>query len=651
MNTQQRSTNTATSLRPRNRRLIPIEDDLEAVETGPTSAPLYNSASSSAFTTSRAASPIPSTNPSRATSTNSTSQRASSSSRNWGLRVPSTPLTSSLFSPGYWESSWSSLQGVASTLLGNELTNGPRSAALPKTKRMDGGHAHKYGGLVKDEWGPSANVERHIAYGSQEDRLARVQAKKREALLTANGHSTPDALGRYKRRVSIDRDTTIPSPDESPDTLVYLHTVQPGDTLAGLSIKYNCPQAVLRKANRLWPNDSIQIRKIAYLPVDSCGIRGKKIPSPESANIDTLGDSSSSHQFDDSAPTPTMTESNSDWFVPATPKASTQSYSTTAFSSTATSPSQTTKSTTDTEPPWIPDSWVQVDTFPTPIQIARLPRRTLGFFPPTRRKSTTIAYSDTTPPHSAATSPHPFNPSPRRTRPFSPSSPSHTSKPNRHRSSSSIASLAAANSYLTTHLHGPGGVGTLDSTSLHPGPAQDKLNQIFAPHLPNVAPRSSFESVGSVASSTGLGVGELGGKVEGWVRKMAQKTAMVAAGGGSGTGSLGEGGGRGDLIELVEGWDMGGGGTSSLGEEGEEWGMNQGRGGDAERGRTRRVPGARNDIENGDRSADTSTNDRDGKRETSALGTTARDDEERLLKERFPARGRVFDEQPQRRNR
>ena len=531
-------------------------------------------------------------------------------------------------------------------MLGSELTNGPRSAALPKTKRMDGGHAHKYGGPVADEWGPTINVERHIAYGSQEDRLARVQAKKREALLLANGHSTPDALGRYKRRVSIDRDTTIPSPDESPDALVYIHTVQPGDTMAGLSIKYDCPQAVLRKANRLWPNDSIQIRKVAYLPVDSCGIRGRKVPSPDTTDIDIAERSASSmsngKQSEDSECTPTISESNPDWFVPATPKVRERPQHTTAFPGTATSPSQVTKSITD-ETPWVPHLWVQVDTFPAPIQIARLPRRALGFFPPTRRKSITNAYSDTTPPRSAATPPLLSTSSPRRDHTMLPSSPHRrNSKLNRHRSSST-ASAAGATSYLATHLKGPGGVGTLDSTALHPGPAQDKLNQIFAPHLPSVAPRSSFESVGSIASSTGLGVGELGGKVEGWVRKMAQRTAMVAGGG---QGSLGEGRGRGDLIELVEGWDMGSNNEDGAGEGGGGWGERREGSEGPRRGRRR---GSRDANVNAEGEASVATGSGGKGRNGTPMGSTTRQDEERLLRERFPIGGRVFEDQQRRR--
>ena len=114
-----------------------------------------------------------------------------------------------------------------------------------------------------------------LAAGTQEERQAMVQAKKREALLLASAHIQTDKTGRFKRR---DSDTNICVPSEhDEDALVYVHKVQPADTLAGVMIKYNCQQAVFRKVNRFWPNDNIHIRTHVFLPVEACGVRGKKV--------------------------------------------------------------------------------------------------------------------------------------------------------------------------------------------------------------------------------------------------------------------------------------------------------------------------------------------------------------------------------------
>lgn len=135
-----------------------------------------------------------------------------------------------------------------------------------------------------------------------------------------------------------------------------------------------------------------------------------------------------------------------------------------------------------------------------------------------------------------------------------------------------------------------------------PGPAQDGLNKLFAKHLPDVAPRTSFESVNS-SSSHSNGIENLGGAVEGWVRKLATKAAHSmqppASGGTSGVG---------DLIELSE----------DAFEIGDDEGEHEGR---------------RNTI--------TSANAGSGVGAWSA-------EQERMLRERFPPRGRVIGESPRR---
>ncbi|MCJ1314776.1 hypothetical protein MMC15_000088 [Xylographa vitiligo] len=577
MNNQQQGASTSATLRPRNRRLISIDDEsqtLEAVSLPPTTP--FDSTSSSFFSY-RAGSPLPSTHPSRSASRNplpANLQGVTKHLGSYGSRGhPSSP---SSVTAGFWGSSWTSLQEIASTLLGNDVNDSGKDKPLSsrsarRSKAPVATHNLKPSAVLAEEWGPKVNVERHVTSGSKEDRLAQVQAKKRELLLSANGHTLPDSTGKYKRRISEDRESfsAPPSAEHDREALVFLHHVQPSDTLVGVAIKYNCPVAVLRKANRLWANDAIQIRHTLYLPVDACGVRGRKVPEPI-ASLELLPDRKSIVGESTPQYTATTARPNSDSLR--------DPQSSPSFSH-ATSPSTSTTNPNTDDPSLKHDSWVLIDPSPIAVEIARLPRRRLGFFPPNRRKS--ITYSDADIPSLS------FDVS--RSQDTALSLARHTS-PRRHNSPGrKNKSRSPSISYFASTLSGPGGVGTLGKEVRSPGPAQDKLNQLFAPHLPNVAPRTSFESVASTSST---GIENVGGAIEGWMRKMATKAAAAVQ-----TPPL-SGSGAGDLIELVEGWELDGG--------------------------------------NGD--ADTIIERRDDRRDSGVA------DDERNLSERLPARGRVFED-------
>lgn len=366
------------------------------------------------------------------------------------------------------------------------------------------------------QWGPSGG-ERQVGLGTREGRRMLVQARKRETLLAASGHITPDGSGRYKRRDSDERNHTSAPPREQDDreALVYLHKVKPEDTLAGVMIKYGCQPNIFRKANRLWPNDSIQVRKTVVLPVDACGVKGRKILEP--------GNSSNSLGYgptEEIMPTPTAFQSPwSDLHDSPRGKG-------TPLSSIPTSPSISISLSNPEEPPWKHDSWVMIDGFSDAVEIARLSHKTLGYFPRSRRKS--LTFSDVgTPPASLDLPTRSYQSSP----------------PGGQKSKS----RSSSGSYLTHQLQGPGGVGTMGRDVRSPGPAQDGLNKLFAAHLPNLAPRKSSESVNSSSSYGNGGIENVGGAIEGWMRKLATKAANSVQpstpGGRSGVG---------DLIELSE---------------------------------------------------------------------------------------------------
>ena len=62
-----------------------------------------------------------------------------------------------------------------------------------------------------------------------------------------------------------------PALSRAPSPVDRTHTVMPGDSIAGLALRYRVSAAALRRANGLWTNDSIHLRKILIIPVDENG--------------------------------------------------------------------------------------------------------------------------------------------------------------------------------------------------------------------------------------------------------------------------------------------------------------------------------------------------------------------------------------------
>ena len=271
------------------------------------------------------------------------------------------------------------------------------------------------------------------------------------------------------------------------DALVYIHKVKPGDTLAGVMIKYNCQPHVFKRVNRLWPNDSIQSRKIVVLPVDACSKRGRKITDAELSQ--PLGESPST----DTLVTPKA--SNFGFYEDASvnrgrPQMSIQ-----------TSPSLSATPSSLDNPAYIHESWVAIEGFAEAVEIARMSRRTLGYFPQSRRKSQ--SFSDWDSPEASLDISRDGSQSFR-----------HGIK-GRSRSSST--------SYFAK-LQGPGGVGSMSTNVKNPGPANDGLNKLFPSLEQQVAPRVVAEPHANPPPPT-HGLENIGGSIESWVRKLASRAS------------------------------------------------------------------------------------------------------------------------------
>ncbi|QQK39962.1 LysM domain protein [Penicillium digitatum] len=527
-NTLSASTTSTSTVRSRPRRLISFmddeddsnnvtnytyQDDVQPVSLGvsTTLAPSEGGTTRSRGATpsplsSRGASPLPLKHLSRATESMNSVTRSGSTSFFWN---GSSKASSSGGAADFLDSSWSSLQSLASSVLGsdagqvtaNNVTKNTHTRRKPSRSDV----FIKSG--PRSTWGPSAPTASQIGTGTKEERQALVQAKKREALLLADSDLIVSRTLPHKRRDSGDVSYQAFEPEHDEDALAYIHKVQPTDTITGVTIKYGCQSAVFRKANGFWPNDNIQSRNTVLLPVDACSVKGRLVPTKP---VDLLRNNDEDPSDSSIAPTAASTD--------LTDNASTE---------------QDTPATTsgaDGNHVWKHVSWVHMDGFPGPVQIGRVPRRALGFFPRTRRKS--MSYSDTGPLDSYRETiipPSPAGSSP----PFSSFGILPRARPNGNQSQPKTAHHPRSQhrrQRSSIHLSATG-VGTLDPTSTGPGPALDGFTRFFAQHMPNLAPAqlpdnsrsASFDSTPTVASHASTGLENIGGAFEGWVRKVATR--------------------------------------------------------------------------------------------------------------------------------
>ena len=462
------------------------------------------------------------------------------------------------FGKGLWEGglgfsgSWSTLQGIAQTVLGAPENN----PGLDKISGQAAPRRRNKNSLVPapalKEWGPNGAATANNGQGREGEMERGAMMSKFNTLRTASTLESHDGVNgglaissgrsRHKRKSSNDADAmnNTLKEDEDGDALVYVHHVQPSDTLAGVILKYNVDPAILRKANRLWPNDAIQVRKVILVPVDASAVRGKPCEAPrvDSPGVDLL------------APTPQDEEppnlaEDSEWANGIlSPSVSHQGHQKQTESG----------SQAEEEQPWVHVRWVLLSSSPNaqPTEIARLPRRTLGYFPPRRRKNSQGTLSPFATPRpsfdltlSSAGSPGPsgvrgtptrrlsnlsssisslshgyFPPQANLDRDLITSAPSLTLPPSttRPRASSRTHSIQSQSRSISggegpeSWFRGPGGVGTFASNVRRPGPANDGLNSLISKHLPGL----SMKDLPSTSSVGAAGSGMIEDQTIGW---------------------------------------------------------------------------------------------------------------------------------------
>lgn len=540
----------SNSVRPRNRRLISTlndEDDNTSISRKPSqpsnrSSGLFSSFSAS---TSRTASPYrlsqPDVGPNRG--------------------GPAASDIGSFLSDS-WTQSWASVQGLASSLISGKdaqpktIRSQPTSRAGSRPATWGRGGSSSRPGL--GAWGPAPPSKNpglsDVAAGSLAEREAALKAAKKASVLESHDgvNGGLDIAGKHKRRNS---DEVVIEQPEIQEYLVYIHKVQPNDTYAGLILRYQCREDAFRKANGLWSRDSVQMRKWLTIPVDACEIRGRPCDPPSWHN---------SHGVDLLAPTPTADDGNP---VSQAPHDD-------FFSRPANGTSVGSRLTEEEENPWTHVRWVKIDSFQDPVEIARVARKAMGYFPPRRKKSIRTISTFSTPRQSLDLASNPPGSidglSSRRQSALGPRpqlSATAMSSPSRGRSDSTDR--------LPAWMLRPGGVGSMGRNVRAPGPDKDVLTSWTKKHFPGLnndnmpsmsimgsetahfgfkpeAPGLVESHIGEgqdISSTTqqGNGLDKAAAAVETWLRGALARTPSAQI-----MGKRGKPGGEGDLIELTD---------------------------------------------------------------------------------------------------
>lgn len=64
--------------------------------------------------------------------------------------------------------------------------------------------------------------------------------------------------------------SAAPAVGDSGRVDVLVHVVTPTDTLEGISLRYGADAHIVRRSNKLWPGDAVQMREQLYIPLASC---------------------------------------------------------------------------------------------------------------------------------------------------------------------------------------------------------------------------------------------------------------------------------------------------------------------------------------------------------------------------------------------
>ncbi|KHN97860.1 uncharacterized protein MAM_04249 [Metarhizium album ARSEF 1941] len=384
---------------------------------------------------------------------------------------------------------WTSIQMFASTWLSSvdNSSKGIRSSKL---------HPPHLRSLRSKTWGPSPPSGEQMSTDVGVRSLVKTQdaLKAGKTVRVLDSHEGVNGglgvAGKQKCRTSDEIRPLNPEPEEH---LAYVHKVEPNDTYAGIILRYKCREDIFRKSNGLWSRDSVQMRKWLVIPVDACEIKGRPCDPPSWFN---------NYEGD---------------FLVRNPAATGESSSAADGShggnfNVPTEPSHMDAKLEQTEYlPWSHVRWVQVDSFRHPVEIVRVARQTLGYFPPRRKKSIRTESSMSTPRQSSdlsSVAPHSNErPSTRRLSAINGRAPI---------PGTPMSSKSGPGGELTDSrpawMRRPGGVGPMGRSVREPGPVTDYFNSWTRKHIPGLDMESlpSMSIMGSETANFGFGQGASG---------------------------------------------------------------------------------------------------------------------------------------------
>ncbi|KAI1816454.1 carbohydrate-binding module family 50 protein [Poronia punctata] len=455
----------------------------------------------------------PSPSPSRGVSPMPAARLTNIKTQSSGLSSPLNGAFSRGLLEGSWAPNWAQVQDFATSLLDGGYSSEPsrpnsRSGSKPTPKPFWKGFAgaNRLTRKVSATWGPapadtSRPVHGDIAAGSIAEREAELMARKKASVLESHEgvNGGLDVTGNYKRRNSDENLRSVSQPVIE-EYLVYLHHVQPTDTYAGIILRYRCMEHAFRKINGLWSRDNIQVRKHLMIPVDACETKGRPCdpPSFRSQKVDLL------------ATTPRSPDNGS---LGQASHGNSERLHDDYFGSLKGKATENMEQETD-DRPWVHVRWVKLDSLQEPVEIVRVKRTAVGYFPPRRKKSTHTISTFSTPRQSLDLSKPASNTS------GVPESPGGVSSTRRSSISArpaaaSLGSPASSRSRVNSAgqtenvpawMRKPGGVGSMGRSVKAPGPARDPINTWVNKRLPgfNIDSLPSMSVMGSETAHFGF---------------------------------------------------------------------------------------------------------------------------------------------------
>ncbi|KAI8630580.1 carbohydrate-binding module family 50 protein [Xylariaceae sp. FL1651] len=417
-----------------------------------------------------------------------------------GLSSPINGAFSRGLLEGSWAPSWASVQDFATSLLDGGYSSepsrpnsrsGPKSRPKSIWKGLGGGNSLSR--KTSETWGPAPPpslrpAPEDIAAGTLAEREAQLMARKKASVLEnhegVNGGL--DTAGKYKRRNSDENLRSVSQP--------------PTDTYAGIILRYRCLEHAFRRINGLWSRDNIQVRKQLLIPVDACELKGRPCEPP----------SFFAQKVDHLATTPQTSDlSNLGQSISNSRQTLHDDYFGSLNGKTTGHQGQD-----DDDRPWIHVRWVKLDSLQEPVEMVRVKRTAVGYFPPRRKKSTHTVSTFSTPRHSLDLSKAISNTSEVAESPGAISSRRQSSlsaKP----TAASLGSPASARSRVNSlgqtdgvpaWMRKPGGVGSMGKSVKAPGPAKDSFNTWVNKRLPgfNIDSLPSMSVMGSETAHFGF---------------------------------------------------------------------------------------------------------------------------------------------------